>query len=347
MSMTPVTPNLTLKSFWAKPEGKAGIIFLAGAVGLVLFNIAAIVTWLTVLITNMLYLGFLIAVVVGIVFVLFDKTFRNLAKNVFQSAMRCITSFFVEIDPIGILKNNLDSMKKQEVELSKGLEGCSGAKVRLERTIANNDASVSHSKSLIEQTEKVAAQETNPYKKQSLNLKKSTYLQEIGRRMHSTENLKKILKTTTGMYGLLIRWQQLAEFNIDNTDATIKNAQEERNAILESYKALGPAQRLIKGDPEELKLANAALEFLAEDNAKKLGAMEDFARYSEKSLSNMDLEQGANASDAEKMLSEYETKLLEAGGAKTVPNSVVRTADAALVPRSSNAIEGDYLDSFK
>lgn len=336
MSLTP-TPAFdmkTLKTFWERPEGKTGAAVLLASGCAALYGASLLLPWAIAFATDALHLLFLCIAFVGTVGVVTNKTFRSIVGNAFQLTMRWTTGLLIQIDPIGILKNNISQMEERNRELAKGIEGCAGAKKQLENQIASNEMAATHAKSIIVQADKQVEIERDPLRKQRLLLSKQGSLQEIGRRLHSNENLQCILQQTSRLYAMLTRWQNLAEYNIENARGEMQNLDAERKTILASYRAMGPAQRLIKGDPEQLKMVNASLEFLAEDNANKLGAMEDFARYSEKFLSNMDLEQGASAADAEKMLAEYEVKLLTAGTVETVPAEIVQESEAVPVARS-------------
>jgi hypothetical protein len=351
MSMTPTTPNFSLKSFWKRPEGKTGTAVLLVSTLALVYGGVVFLPVIFAAVASILQSLFLSALsIVGLITLLYvvtNKTFRNIVSNVFQLSMRWITGVVVELDPIGILRNNLDRMRSKNEELGRGVAGCRGAKTQLERQIATNTESITHARSLIAEVDRKTGLTTDNLVRQSLILRKQAQLQEIGRKMHSNETLDGILKQTTRMYTLLTRWQQLAEFNIENTQAEVDNLAVERKTILASYKALGPAQRLIKGDPEQLKMVNRSLEYLAEDNANKLGAMEDFARYSQKFLDGMDLEQGASASDAEKMLGEFEKRLLSAGSSESVSLQRPVDAEAVPVPRGGSRttpVEGDYID---
>jgi hypothetical protein len=349
MSITPSSPNLgKLKSFWERPEGKSGMIALAAlAIGGV-YGFSLLLPWLIALLQNTIYAVGLAIAVVAVLGTVTNKTFLALVGNSFRLTMRWLTGQLIELDPIGILQNNLDKMTEQSRELDKGVEGCAGAKKELETQIATNDEIIRHNKSLIDQADKTMVAERDPLRHQSVALRKEAFKLEIGRRIHSSENLSRILAQATRMYTMLTRWQALAQFNIINTTAEVQNAKQERNSILKSYRSMRWAERIIKGDPEQLKIQNAALEYLAEDNANKLGAMEDFSRYSEKFLTDMDIEQGASAADAEKMLAEYEQKLLSASAGETAPTSLVRTAEAVPVLRDSGkAVDGDYIDFKK
>jgi hypothetical protein len=337
-----------IKGFWKRPEGKLGAVILLATICAGLYGTSLLLPWAIAFATDFLHLAVLIVACIAVVGTVLNPTFRNLVSNIFQSFMRFVTGVFVTIDPIGILKNNIERMEKQNEELGEGIEGCNGAKTRLETQIAKNTQLVNKDKSKIDEAERVLRNtQIDDLTRGRVTLSRQSALQEIGRKMKSNENLQRVLAQTTQMYKLLCRWQQLAEYNIENTRGQMENLRDERDAILASFKSLGPAKRLIKGDPEELKLVNQSLEFLAEDNAMKLGAMEDFSRYSQKFLTDMDLEQGASAADAEKMLGEFESKLLTAGSGETAPKTVVRDAQAVPVKRSSSTVDGQYLDLEK
>lgn len=346
MSLTPTIPNLSLKSFWQRPEGKTGTIILLATAIAGIYGVSLMLPWLILLLSNTLTAAALGVALFALLYIVTNKTFRSIVGNTFRLGMRWMTGLLVEIDPIGILENTRDKMNENNEKLSKAVEGTRGAKQLVQSEIQKNTIAIQRATSIKEQAEREAAKTTSPLLVQRLALQKTMELQEIGRKLKSNEKLSAILTQTSKLYDMLTRWQQLAEFNVDNMSAEIDNAKAERKTILQAYAGLGFAQKIIKGDPEQLKMMNASLEYLAQDNAMKLGAMEDFARYSEKYLTQMDLEQGASAADAEKMLSEYETKLLSAGSPATIVPAVFTQPETVNVPRASKVIEPDYLDSL-
>lgn len=339
--------NFSVKTFWQKPEGKAGLIFLTGLGAFGVYEFLTNIQAITSIVLNVYYLGFLCGGLFLVYILLANKSFRSGMSNLFQSTMRLFTGMVIEIDPIGILQNTVDKMRDTYTKLSKAIEGCSGAKKAVENQISTNNDSIRKATSIKDQAEKMMTRASNSLESQRYQLDRTRELAEIGRKIQSNEKLKKILDQTTKLYDMLTRFQDLAEFNIENTTNEVTNAKQERKTILAAFKGMNLAKRLISGDDEQMKMFNASLEYLAEDNAEKLGAMEDFARYSEHYLTNMDLQQGAAADDAEKMLAQYEQRLLTVGSTNTVPQGVVRTTDAVPVSRSNNAISGDYLDSLK
>ena len=338
MSMTPSVPDFKagLKSFWQRPEGKTGALVLLATVCAGLYGASLLLPWAIAFATDMLHLAILGVSLFVVVYTVTNKTFRSIVSNLFQLSMRWTTSLLVEIDPIGILENTIDRMRENSEKLGKAVAGCNGAKVSVQSQMSKNSDAIRHAKSLADQADKQLAASHDTLMQQRFNLSKTMQLQEIGRRMHSNDKLQSILGQTTKMYNLLVRWQQLGEFNVENMQAEVNNAKEERKAILSAYAGMGFAQKLIKGDPEQMKMLNASLEYLATDNANKLGAMEDFARYSEKYLTSMDLEQGASSDDAEKMLNEYEHKLLSAGSTDQSTVQSTSVSNPVPVPRGDD-----------
>jgi hypothetical protein len=63
--------------------------------------------------------------------VVMNGTVQNLAKNIFQSICRGIAMIYTTIDPIGILKNNLDDMRKAKAELDQTIQRFSGSDNKL------------------------------------------------------------------------------------------------------------------------------------------------------------------------------------------------------------------------
>lgn len=317
---------------------------------------ALIATWVGVVViwplvmTLLMNLFGIVGVVMGVVgsiFLLFNPTFRNVVGNGFRLIMRKVTGILVEIDPIGILKNTRDKMQENCAKLGKAVGNVSGALQLVTNRININISAIDKATGIKERADKDMAKETNPMQRQRYALSRSMQLQEIGRRLKSNEKLGAIKAQTTKMYGMLTRWQDLADYNVQNMTAEITNAEAERKTILAAYAGMGLAQRIIKGDPEQLRMMDASLEYLEQSNSEMLGEIDDFARYSDKYLTQMDLEQGASADQAEQMLARYESKLLSAGApAETVPAQMPQS-EGVLVARkaaASEVVDADYLD---
>lgn len=96
--------NMKPKSFWSRPEGIAGLVFLMTIVGGVGFLIFSNIAFLLALAQNVFYLTLMIIAIGALVYMVADPRMRTLVWYMYKSLMRTITGAFVTIDPVGILK---------------------------------------------------------------------------------------------------------------------------------------------------------------------------------------------------------------------------------------------------
>src|SRR6266566_4421744 len=128
MASTPSSPVMQgLKNFWQRPEGTVGkIVLVLGGVA-VAYGFVQILPFLIAAATDTLHLAALIGAILVFLFIVTDKRVRTLAKLMFQSVMRYLTGLFIELDPIGILKNYVGEMKKNLAIMDEQLGNLNGS----------------------------------------------------------------------------------------------------------------------------------------------------------------------------------------------------------------------------
>jgi hypothetical protein len=357
MSITPTTPNMqSLKSFWDRKEGTTGKIVLVAimaAAGLGVFMFLPAI----LMFVNAILLGGIEAIISGtilfaLVAVLSSKQFRLIVSRSFQLAMRALTGVFVTIDPIGLLRENVNDMKKKKVELDSNISNVAGVKKSLETNIDTKKADVRKQGSMRDEAHRQAVtvqdalSRTSPddpnhleiqLKLQQLNLSAQGFEQKAGFDIDSIKQLSAMLDQVNRIYTTLRRYSQLADFQITTTSQRVDILAEQRKSILAASRALNSAKGILKGDPTQLALIDQTLEYLADDTAKKLGDMDDFDKWSQSYLSNMDIEKGAMAADGAAKLDEFEAKLK---AKSSVPaNLGVGTPTINLMPNSQGVYE--------
>jgi hypothetical protein len=329
MSITPSTPNLqSMKSFWDRKEGTTGkivLIIIAAAAGLGVFMFLPVI----LAFINAILLGGIEAIISGsilfaLIAILSSKQFRFMVGNGFKLIMRKLTGLFITIDPIGILREYVNDMKKKKVELDENISNVAGVKKSLETNIDNKKADVvkqsrmrdeAHRQAGPVQQAMASTPQDNPnyielqLKLQSLTLSAQGFEQKAGFDIDSIKQLSAMLDQVNRIYTALRRYSQLADFQITTTSQRVDILAEQRKSILAASRALNSAKGILKGDPTQLAVIDQTLEFLADDTAKKLGDMDDFDKWSQSYLSNMDIEKGAMAADGAAKLDEFEAKL--------------------------------------
>src|SRR5258706_6688471 len=158
MATTPGSPVMQgLKNFWQGPEGTAGkVVLVLGGIA-VAYGFVQILPFLSAAATDTLHLVVLIGAILVFLFIVTDKRVRTLAKLMFQSVMRYLTGLFIELDPIGILKNYIGEMKKNLAIMDEQLGNLNGSIRTLQNQIDTNQKDAEHSMALANQADKKMA----------------------------------------------------------------------------------------------------------------------------------------------------------------------------------------------
>lgn len=279
-------------------------VALAGAYGLYLA-----LPFLIALTTNLIELGVLLGVLVGLLYIVMNGTVQTLAKNIFQSICRGIAMMYTTIDPIGILKNQLDDMKKAKAELDGTIQRFAGSDNVLRGNIAKKNADIQQNMAQAAAAGRMLASKTDPLEIERIQLQKETYEQQAGLLMQAAKQLQDLETTTADMLVKFRHWSQVSDAKIDRTAMKVEIFAEQRKMILDAKATLSIGMRLLRGDPEQLKLVDGAIEFLTEDAAQTLGEIQEFNRFSDKMLTDIDIENSANAEMARQKFAEFGDKV--------------------------------------
>lgn len=188
------------KKFWQKPEGVTGAIFLAAIVGGLGFLIATNAAFLAGLAANTVSLVAMLAVLAAIIYMVLDPKMRNLVWYMYKSVMRTITGWFVQIDPIGILKSYTDDLKSNLSKMNKQIGQLKGQMHKLKELIVNNQREI---KSNLAQASKAKQVD-----KKNIMILKS---RKAGRLKESNMKLEDLYKKMEILYRVLTKMYENSE----------------------------------------------------------------------------------------------------------------------------------------
>ena len=281
------------KSFWQKPEGVTGLIFLAAIIGGVGF-LAFSLPWAEIM-ANTLYMVGTLAALGVLIYMVLDPKMRNLIFYAYKSVMRAITGMFVQIDPIGILKtyveelqNNLRKMNKQISQLRAQMHKLKELIVKNEREIQNNLQIAGKAK------------ETN---KRNVMILKS---RRAGRLKDSNMRLEELYKKMEVLYRVLTKMYENSQILAEDIKDQVMVKEQERKAIHASHGAMKSAMSVINGDPDQRAMFDMAMENITEDVANKVGEMERFMEMSANFMDSVDLQNGVFEEEGMQMLEQWE-----------------------------------------
>jgi len=326
-------PNFKQKSFWQKPEGVTGLIFLAAIVlgggYLLAANIGAIIA----LAQNTLYLAGMLAVLGAVVYMVLDPKMRALVGYMYKSVMRSITGLFVQIDPIGILKSYVEDLKDNLRTMGKQIGNIRGQMRKLSTIMDENNREIDKNMQLAS-----VAQKQGKQNQVVLASRKAARLQE------SNKKYKNLHTKMSVMYRVLDKMYKNSEILIEDTDDQVKVKEQERKAMHASHSAMKSAMSVISGDPDKRAMFDAAMENVTDDVANKVGEMERFMEMSANFMDSIDLQNGMFEEQGLQMLEEWEKKsslmLLDDTGATLDLNS-------PRPERQTGSNDNDYNEMFK
>ena len=257
---------------------------------------------------------------------------------------------YTTIDPIGILQNQLDDMKKAKAELEATVRRFSGSDNNLKSIIDSKKQEIRMNQAKIQQAEQFISTSKDPVQRDKYSLKRQTMLDQSGMLMSGVQQLQNLETQTASMLEKFRKWNDISDAKIERTQNRVEFYSAQRKAILDAQKTLNIGLRILKGDPEQLKLVDGAIEFLTEETARTLGEIEDFNRDSDKMLLDINLENGANAEIARKRFAEFGSKLDESAN---LPSAIdqLQLPEQTITPEVTNVREipantNSYNDMF-
>ncbi len=285
------------KGFWKRPEGITGTVVLGGLIlgaGALFYKF---LPQIIALASNTLYLAGMLLVLGAIIYMVLDPRMRTLIGYMYKSMMRWITGLFVTIDPIGILKNYIESLEDNLAKMSEQIGVLKGQIRKLTTNVQENSREIETQLRMAQ-----VARNQGQEPQMVLATRKAARLQETNEKYnHLLSKMDILSKVLTKMY-------QNSEILLEDTKDQVKLKQEERKAIRASHSAMKSAMNVITGNADQRMMFDQALEHIADDVANKVGEMERFMELSENFMNSVDLQNGVFEEEGLKMLQEYEEK---------------------------------------
>lgn len=290
-------PDGKPKSFWKRPEGVTGLLFMSalllGGGYLIFANLAAIIA----LLQNTIYLAILLGVLAMVVYMVLDPKMRNLIWYMYKSVMRAITGMFVQIDPIGILRNYIEDLQDNLLKMRKQIGALKGQMRKIQGLMEKNKKDINNNLKIAQ-----AARDKGKEQQMILSSRKAARLKE------SNQKYNALYKKMEILYRILNKMHQNSEILLEDTKDQVELKVQERKAIRASHSAMKSAMTVISGDPDKRAMFDMAMEAVADDVANKVGEMERFMEMSSSFMDSVDLQNGIFEDEGLKMLEQWEQK---------------------------------------
>ncbi|MFN3850834.1 MAG: hypothetical protein ACK4NY_15480 [Spirosomataceae bacterium] len=283
------------KSFWQKPEGVTGFLGLAGVIlggGYLLYKF---LPFIITLLSNTLYAGLLFVALGALIYVILDPKFRNLIWYMYKSVMRWLTGLFVNIDPIGILKSYIDSLRDNLGKMESQIGNLKGQMRKLKDVMDNNKR--------IMEDNIIMANKAKEMGNQGMMVLKT---RKAGRLQDSNLKLDELYKKMEILYRVLSKMKENSAILLEDVKDQVEVKTMEREAIRTSHSAMRSALNIISGDKDKRQMFDQAMEAIADDVSRKVGEMERFMDVSANFMDSIDLQNGIYEEKGLQMLEQWE-----------------------------------------
>lgn len=287
--------NLKPKSFWKRPEGVTGIIFMIAIIFGIGFLLYTFLPAIVLILQNALYATLFFVALAAILYVLLDKKFRTLIWYLYQSVMRWLTGLFVQIDPIKILESYIDYLYKNLKEMNEHIAKLRGQMSKLKSLIENNKKEMAHNLKIAQQAKK-----QNKMEAVALNTRQYGRLRDANKRYENLLNKMQLL------YRVLSKIHKNSGYLVKDIENEVRMRKQEREAIRAGHSAMKRAMNIISGDPDKKMMFDMAMESIVEDVSNKIGEMERFIEISGSFIDSVDLQNGVYEQEGLQMLEKME-----------------------------------------
>ena len=287
--------NYQPKTFWQRPEGTTGMLFMLGGVAAVGYALYYLLPPINQILQNTVQFVALLGVLAAMIYVVVDPKARTLISYMYQSVMRWITGVFVQIDPIGILENYIDDLKKSLRKMNQQIGNLRGQMQKLSTIIKDNQRQISQNLQIAD-----AAKRND---KQAVMVLKS---RAAGRLQDSNLRLEDLYKKMEVLHRVLVKMYENSEIMSLDLEDQVKVKKQERSAIRASHSAMSSAMSILNGNPDKKRMFDMALEAVNDDVSQKIGEMQRFMDMSGNFMNSIDLQNGIFEEEGLKMLEKWE-----------------------------------------
>lgn len=305
---------ISTKSFFSRPEGKTALILPAIGIGVLIWIMgSSLMDYIIGALVNTLELGIILGSLMLLVLA------RKPLFYMYRSFCRFLTGLIIDIDPIGILKTYKEKLTDKLEEMRKSIDLLNGQKIKVQRIIEKNNTDIEHSMGLVDSAVKRGGPDAERVK--ALEGNQAIRLQAENQRISTDYNRICFLINVLG------RYYTLSSDQIVDMGREIDSRERERKYSKESQSAVRSAMGILKGLPGDKDMYDQSLEVLEQQYSDAIGEVEHFLDMTKDIIATSDLQNGADADKAMKMLDDWQKK----NSGMTMGNSTTGVSKATII----------------
>ncbi|NCS92452.1 MAG: hypothetical protein GW761_01475 [Leptospira sp.] len=284
-----------IKSFWKKPEGVTGALFMGSiffGVGYLLYIGLPI---LNQILSNLWYTIFSLAGLSALVYIVLDPKFRTAIWYLYKQLMKFLTGLVINLDPIKNLEIYIDHLKQTMNEMDSKIQGLREQLQKIGNKITKNAEEMEN-----ELRKAKSAKDQGNAKITALSANQAARL------VDSNKRLGELKERLDKLYNLLFRIRENSDYVLQDTINEVNLQKDEYLAYKEGHSALKAGMKILKGDPDKLEIYEASLQLLADNVSQKIGEINYYMDISTDVMNTIDIENNVLTSKGFELLEKLE-----------------------------------------
>jgi uncharacterized protein YeeX (DUF496 family) len=336
------TEQRTMKSFWERKEGTAGMLTLAlmgvgalFAAKALLPTIISVLTMGTVALGQLWMMALLASSLGAFLWILFGTKLPRLLGFYFKAVIRRATGVFVAVYPIEIMQEFISKLISKKELFSEKKADISKVKRNISETIKAN-----------EREKQDALFKVKAAEKQNMPMEVQLAARQAGMLDDAIKRLNASLSTIDKLYTGLERVEKVCDFKIRDMQFQVKMLDQENKTSKAIKGAVAAGRAILLGADADQELYDMATEYVVEDYRNSLGLVDDFMSSTESILNGFDLQNGMWEERALEQLTALEGKeqmLLSKAPTANVVQPIVITPVMDHAPLPSTDLTAKYL----
>lgn len=297
----------SFRALWKRPGGLFAKITGVAAIAAVLYGLYKVLPFLVAAASNLLVLILELVAIVAILFVLSSKEFRRGVQLSWLQIMRKFYGWFVNIDPIAILQNGINEMKKKLLTVKENVTNLQAILESMKKKLEEYKKTFKENKVKKESLEKkiadpkISSNDVRRYK---------TELQlidnEIARGAEQIKSQNQRIATSEKYLDVMKKLELAADFRVKDAQNELNYRKDEYEQAKSQQKAVGSIMSIIKGDLTKTLEEEIAMDSVTTTINTSLAEMKRLLDGSNDILTNFELDSEVNTSKADEILAAFD-----------------------------------------
>lgn len=303
------TPNLPSgdghKGFWERKESIPAILFWMVVAGCGIWFWGLIVPFLLSAALDTLHLMIVGGTIAALVVLATSKRVHYVGRSI----SRMITGWFVAIDPIGIRKTYIEETEKKKAELDSSLSDIRGLRLKLQRRLQDNQATLDQSMRLL-QGAKLAMDSpstSDDRKRQAQRVLASESKHSDGLSALITKQ-KAHLDRYDVIVNVLVRYGEVCDDTILDLKRQVELQEQDREESRGFNRGMRSAFGILRGFGQDKEMDDMATDALEKQYTQQMGEVEGLLDLTKDVISKADFNDEASLASVKEKLDAWSNK---------------------------------------